>query len=67
MDICIAVIVGVLIGRIVSKLTLRRARVGILRFFDSEPGEPPVMTAELNKPVEEFQSRKYVVFDISHK
>lgn len=64
-------IFGVLIGGIGTAITIifryRAKFVGYLRFYDSEPGEEPVMIAELSEPVTDIYERNYVTFEVSHK
>lgn len=62
----VGVIVGVILGVIIMK-TRRPKNVGTLGFYTSEPGEPPVMLAELNCPVEDISKLRTVTMHVSHK
>ena len=69
--IIIAYLIGAAVGTFFSIIFTRQyflsGRVGAIHFYDSEPGEPPIATAEFYKPVEEVRHRKFVVLDISQK
>lgn len=58
---------GVVFGTIVTCIIKNAKHMGTLRFYDDEPGEPPVLTAELHEPVEVIRKCKYVRFDVSPK
>lgn len=63
--------IGMLVGGITTAIMIafrRRSELaGYLRFYDSEPGEDPIMTAELTESVNDIYKRKYVTFGVSHK
>lgn len=63
-------IIGMVVGCITAVAVIafrhRSEFVGYLRFYESEPGEDPIMTADLNKHVTDIYKRKYVTFEVTH-
>ena len=57
--------VGVVFGIIFTRKYLLSGRSGAIRFYDSEPGEPPIATAEFYEPIEEVRHREFVILDVS--
>lgn len=57
---------GIILGSLLTYLLCRKPSVGTIIFYQLDPDEPPVMTAELNKPVEDFHKYKSVLFKVSH-
>ena len=63
----LAFIGGLLLGGFIMWALLTTKKVGTLYFYEDEPGNPPIMAAELCKPVEDVQKYARVVFTVSHK
>lgn len=59
--------VGVVFGIIFARRYLLNGRAGAIHFYDSEPGEPPIATAEFYEPIEEVRHREFVILDVSQK
>ena len=57
--------VGVVFGIIFTRKYLLSGISGAIRFYDSEPGEPPIATAEFYEPIEEVRHREFVILDVS--
>ena len=60
-------VIGVILGFVIYAIRIKSKIVGILRFYEQDPGEQPVMTAELHETVEGIYKRNYVIFEVSHK
>ena len=60
-------ILGMVLGFIIYAIRIKSKIVGVLRFYEQDPGEQPVMTAELHETVEDIYKRNYVIFEVSHK
>lgn len=60
-------ILGMVLGFIIYAIRIKSKIVGVLRFYEQDPGEQPVMTAELHETVEGIYKRNYVIFEVSHK
>ena len=60
-------VLGMLLGFVIYAIRIKSKIVGVLRFYEQDPGEQPVMTAELHETVEGIYKRKYVIFEVSHK
>ena len=60
-------LLGITIGFTLGCIMVRSKIVGVLRFYDQDPGEPPVMTAELHEMPESIRRKKYAIFEVSHK
>lgn len=60
-------LMGVAVGSIATYIFTKAKHMGTLRFYEDEPGEPPILTAELHEPVEIIRKCKYVRFDVSPK
>ena len=63
----IILILGVIIGFVIGVVRIKTIIAGVLRFYEQDPGEPPVMTAELHETIEGIRKRNYVIFEVSHK
>lgn len=59
-------IVGVAIIFWIMSAREHRRRFGTIRFYQMEPDEAPIMTAELDRPVEDIRKYHYVFFKVSH-
>ena len=60
-------ILGMVLGFVIYAIRIKSKIVGVLRFYEQDPGEQPVMTAELHETVEGIYKRNYVIFEVSHK
>lgn len=60
-------VLGMVLGFVIYAIRIKSKIVGVLRFYEQDPGEQPVMTAELHETVEGIYKRKYVIFEVSHK
>lgn len=60
-------VLGMVLGFVIYAIRIKSKIVGILRFYEQDPEEQPVMTAELHETVEGIYKRKYVIFEVSHK
>lgn len=60
-------ILGMVLGFIIYAIRIKSKIVGVLRFYEQDPGEQPVMTAELHETVDGIYKRNYVIFEVSHK
>ena len=60
-------VLGMLLGFVIYAIRIKSKIVGVLRFYEQDPGEQPVMTAELHETVEGIYKRNYVIFEVSHK
>ena len=60
-------VIGVILGFVIYPIILKTKIVGILRFYEQDPGEQPIMAAELHETVEGIYKRNYVIFEVSHK
>lgn len=67
MEVTIAIIVGSIIGCLVTLFCQRTKFVGTLRIDRSEPDEPPRIFLELNKGVGDISNLKRVSLDVSTK
>lgn len=67
MFIVIALLVGILVGGVIMFILLSNKAAGTLYFYEEEPGNPPIMMAELNFPAEEVRKCTHVIFTVSHK
>lgn len=64
----VAFIGGLLIGGLLMKLLKKEPpKAGMLYFYTDEPGNDPIMMAELNQPVEAVRKQTQVIFGVSHK
>ena len=57
---------GIVVGVIIMKLRTPK-NIGTLGFYNSEPGEPPAMVAELNRNVEDIGKLRIVTMTVSHR
>ena len=62
----IVAIIGFVIGVIFTTLWARRSSVGTIMFYQIDPDEAPIMTAELKESVDMFRKRKTAIFKVSH-
>ena len=60
-------VLGMVLGFVIYAFRIKSKIVGVLRFYEQDPGEQPVMTAELHETVEGIYKRNYVIFEVSHK
>lgn len=60
-------VLGMVLGFVIYAIRIKSKIVGVLRFYEQDPGEQPVMTAELHETVEGIYKRNYVIFEVSHK
>ena len=60
-------VLGMVLGFVICAIRIKSKIVGILRFYEQDPGEQPVMTVELHETVEGIYKRNYVIFEVSHK
>ena len=60
-------VLGMVLGFAIYAIRIKAKIVGVLRFYEQDPGEQPVMTAELHETVEGIYKRNYVIFEVSHK
>lgn len=60
-------VLGMVLGFVIYTIRIKSKIVGVLRFYEQDPGEQPVMTAELHETVEGIYKRNYVIFEVSHK
>ena len=60
------VLIGFIFG-MVATLVLLCIRAGTLRIDRSDPTEAPYLFLELDKPVESFMTKKYVLFSVCKK
>lgn len=60
-------VVGLLLGGFIMWCLLTTRKAGTLYFYEDEPGNPPVMCAELTQPVEDVRKCARVIFTVSHK
>ena len=60
-------VLGMVFGCVIYAIRIKSKIVGVLRFYEQDPGEQPVMTAELHETVEGIYKRNYVIFEVSHK
>lgn len=60
-------VLGMILGFVIYAIRIKSKIVGVLRFYEQDPGEQPVMTAELHETVEGIYKRNYVMFEVSHK
>ena len=58
------IIIGILIGVVVTVLIFRRHSVGTLQIDTSDPDGPPLMFAKLSKSVSDVMHKKYVVMRV---
>lgn len=59
-------IVSFLLGAAFVYLWTRRSITGTIMFYQLDPDEAPIMTAELHEPVDIFRKRKTALFKVSH-
>lgn len=71
MGLLICFLVGTFIGSLMATLVCmwkyRSKVVGRIQFYDIEPNEDPIMTAELYESARDICNRERVLFDVSHK
>lgn len=60
-------VLGMVLGFVIYAIRIKSKIVGVLHFYEQDPGEQPVMTAELHETVEGIYKRNYVIFEVSHK
>lgn len=60
-------VLGMILGFVIYAIRIKSKIVGVLRFYEQDPGEQPVMTAELHETIEGIYKRNYVIFEVSHK
>lgn len=60
-------VLGMVLGFVIYAIRIKSKIVGVLRFYEQDLGEQPVMTAELHETVEGIYKRNYVIFKVSHK
>lgn len=60
-------VLGMVLGFVIYAIRIKSKIVGVLSFYEQDPGEQPVMTAELHETVEGIYKRNYVIFEVSHK
>lgn len=61
-------VIGIIIGYAVIPALFGYGKThGTISLYDSEPGEDPVMIAELFERPERICKRKYVIFKVSSK
>ena len=60
-------VIGVAIGIVLCIAFIKTKTCGMLYFYDQEPGESPVMVAELNEQVEDVRKLTCAIFKVSHK
>lgn len=66
-ELGIAFTIGIIVGCIIAQIFKRSKHVGIIYFYDQDPGEDPAMVAELVKKPSDILKLKYATFKISHK
>lgn len=70
METFYAFISGVVLGCVLMYLIVaimnHRRVFGTIRFYQLDPNEEPILTAELDKSVEEFRKNTHVIFRVSH-
>lgn len=67
LEVGIAYMLGIIVGCIIAQIFKRSKHVGIIYFYDQDPGENPAMVAELIKQPSDILKLKYATFKISHK
>ena len=60
-------VLGMILGFVIYAIRIKSKIVGVLPFYEQDPVEQPVMTAELHETVEGIYKRNYVIFEVSHK
>lgn len=61
----VALVVGIIIGNLVTRMIFKPRMVGTLRIDHSDPSEPPYMFLELAKGVGDISNDKYVMLEVS--
>lgn len=61
------IVIGYLIGSVVTMLIFRKFIVGVLRVDRSDPDDQPYMFLELSKSADSVTSKKYVILKVSTK
>ena len=59
-------VVGVLVMFLFCYIRDRSRHFGTIRFYQMEPDEAPIMTAELDRPVDDIRKYVRVIFKVSH-
>lgn len=64
MKAIIFIAVGMILGILLDKWSVRKNRVGILRVDHSDPTDQPYIFLEATESVYEIAKRKYVLMDV---
>lgn len=63
----VSAVLGWILGYIFHKWFCGPIKAGELFFYDGEPGDPPVMAAGLDMPVDEVQKHDCVIFKVNSR
>ena len=66
-ELGIAFTLGIIVGCIITQIFKRSKHVGIIYFYNQDPGENPAMVAELIKQPPDILKLQYATFKISLK
>lgn len=61
------VIIGVIVGVILTAIALSGLYIGELLIVDTQDATEPYLCSELEKPVDSFRNKKYVLLKVKNK
>ena len=65
MELLVVLIIGIVIGNLLTRMLFKPRMIGTLRIDHSDPSEPPYMFLELSKGVGDISNDKYVTLEVS--
>ena len=64
MELVIILVIGIMVGSIITRIIIRPLDIGTLRIDTSDP-DGPFMFLEMSKDVDTVESKKYVVLKVN--
>lgn len=60
----IMLVVGLVLGFVLTRLIFKPKHSGALRLYQENPDEQPLMYLELEEPADNIRKYKYVIFEV---